>query len=97
MVRPSRGGEGEKYYQLITSCYLSKGTYLIDNIICDGAACFPQAGAPWCAQARGYLYFKRIRFLFFSECNGQAHHGAPKPIAINSNALRVAAPKGQRS
>jgi hypothetical protein len=22
MVRPTRGGEGEKYYQLITSCYL---------------------------------------------------------------------------
>jgi hypothetical protein len=73
----------------VTSNYniISKGTYLIDSIICGCAACFPQAGAPWCAQARGYSYFKRIRSLFFSESNGL------KPIAINSNALRVAAPK----
>jgi hypothetical protein len=61
--------------------FLSKGTYLIDSIICGCAACFPQA------KARGYSYFKRIRSLFFSEGNGL------KPIAINSNALRVAAPK----
>jgi thioredoxin-related protein len=34
--------------------------------------------------------------LLFNKCNGQAHHAAPKPIAISSNALRVAAPNFEK-